>query len=334
MTINNLEFGESLDEILEELRSQLHINRIQLLEKQPRESGNNIQVQCIYHGEGQERKPSAGIRKDTGVYHCFACGEIHDFPEFVSNCFGYDDKGSFGWSWLLKNFLTIQVGERKDVKLDYFRNNRGTDSDRIRNRLSNDSHNDFVSESELQRYRRNHSFWRRRGITDENIIELFDLGYDERNHSVTFPVRDIDGNCLFVARRSVQTKFFSYPEGVKKPLYGLYEYYNTIKYRVDSKEIIVVESMIDCILLWQSGHYAVALNGLGNDLQFRQLEKLPIRKLILATDNDERGLAARDRIKKYVKHKIFTEINFPNDVKDPGDMTEEERQHILDWEVM
>ena len=356
MTINGLEFSTDLSDVLEELRSQLHMNGIELLQKQPRESGNNIQIQCPYHSGGQESKPSAGIRKDTGVFHCFSCGEIHSLPEVISHCFGKRDLGAFGWSWLLKNFLTIQVEERKDVSLDFYRNNTQIHSS---NRTDSDNIQDerFVTEEELDKYRYYHPDWEKRGIVDEEIIELFDLGWDKRTDCITFPVRDTNGNCLFVARRSVKTKFFSYPEGVKKPLYGLYEitkYFDSYSkdhsnalsidfdFDVDSsrpigvnfpQEIFVCESMIDCILLWQAGHYAVALNGLGNYLQFKQLQDLPCRKLILATDNDEAGMRARDRIKKNVKYKMFTEIDFPNGIKDVGECTQEELKNILDWEV-
>jgi DNA primase len=136
---------------------------------------------------------------------------------------------------------------------------------------------------------------------------------------------------------------------VQKPLYGLYELYNQqCKYKIIQKEnilggyiqyfpdyvkeVIVCESMIDCILLWQEGHYAVALNGLGNQQQMQQLRDLPCRKLILATDNDLAGDAARRRIKSEVKNKIITEIQFPDDVKDIGECTKDEIKHILDWE--
>jgi 5S rRNA maturation endonuclease (ribonuclease M5) len=62
------------------------------------------------------------------------------------------------------------------------------------------------------------------------------------------------------------------------------------------------------------------------------LRESPIRKFILATDNDERGMKARERIKKMVPNKIFTEIIYPKDVKDPGDCYSEELDNILDWE--
>ena len=329
MKINQIDFISTANEIIDELRSQLKINYIHLLEKQPIDGPSNIQIQCPFHGNGQERKPSAGIKKSTGVFHCFACGETHSLPEVVSYCFGHNDEGAFGWSWLLKNFLIIEPEERREIEIDIDRNS--SDSN-----ISVDSKN-YVTEEELDSYRYYHPYWAKRGITDDNIIELFDLGYDRETNSITFPVRDTAGNCLFIARRNVSTKFFNYPKGVQKPLYGLYELSNWGKYSVsmclaDIGQIIVCESMIDCILLWQAGHYAVALNGLGNELQMQQLIELPCRHLILATDNDEAGSIARERINKQVTNKLISEIIFTDDRKDIGECTPEEIRNILDWE--
>ena len=83
--------------------------------------------------------------------------------------------------------------------------------------------------------------------------------------------------------------------------------------------------MLDALVAWVYGKPAAALNGLGNGLQFEQLRKLPCRKLILATDMDERGLAARDRIKKNIRNKILTEYIWnKNEAKDLNDMTEQQ----------
>lgn len=335
MIIDKTEFTVSAEDILQELRSQLILNHIELLKIEPRESGNNIQIQCPYHGNGQERKPSAGIRKSDGIFHCFACGETHSLPEVVSYCFGYNDNGAFGWQWLLKNFLTISIEERKGIELDFVRT-RG-DSGFI------EGDKRFVEEEELDRYRWTHPYWAKRGIIEDWVIDLFDLGYDREKQMITMPVRDVQGRCEFVAKRSVKTKFFQYPEGVSKPLYGLYELNVAgMSYSANGrgsakkaplfKDVFICESMIDCILLWQSGHYAVALNGLGNDRQFKQLRNLPCRHLILATDNDEAGQKARMRIKKNVTNKLFSEINFPEDIKDIGECSREQIDSIRDWE--
>ena len=332
MKINDVEFNCELDEVLNELMAQLKLNEIDYIRKL-KPSGNSIQICCPYHNDGMERKPSAGIRKSDGMFHCFTCNEIHTLPEVISYCFGHTDDilGTFGMTWLLKNFATIQVEERNDICLDFERHNEHSDVFRV----PNTGDNLYVEEQELDKYRYYHPYWAKRGITNEEIIEFFDLGYDQDSKCITFPVRDINGNCLFVAKRSVQTKFFHYPEGVKKPLYGLYELHELSKLHHGhfENEIIVCESMIDCILLWQEGHYALALNGLGNELQFKQLRDLPCRKIILATDNDDAGYRARKRIKQNVKNKLFTEIQFPEGIKDIGECSQEQIKNILNWEV-
>ena len=226
MKINDVVFNVDLDTVLTELISQLRANGINLIQKR-RDGPTHIQICCPYHNNGQERRPSAGLRKEDGMFHCFSCGEVHTLPEVISHCFGYSDDivGKFGWQWLLKNFATVQVEERKGIELDLVRNVNN-------NHNRNGNTRQYVSEEELDKYRYTHPYMYKRRLTDE-IIELFDIGYDKDTDCITFPVRDVTGNTLFVARRSVKSKFFNYPEGVEKPLYGLYEYYSMF---TDSKQ--------------------------------------------------------------------------------------------------
>ena len=333
MVINDVIINASCEDILTELQSQLILNQIPLLQK-TKDSGDNIMVQCPYHGNGQERRPSAGIRKSDGMFHCFACGETHTLPEVISYCFGNDDMfGKQGFKWIMKNFATVQVEERKDVEIDLERNHTSHKNSLLGNSSADKLNR--VSEEELDSYRYYHKYWKKRGITDERIIELFDLGYDPKTDCITFPVRDIKGDCLFVARRSVKTKYFNYPRDVEKPLYGLYELWEQYYFGgVTPDEIFICESMIDCILLWQAGFYALALNGTGSELQFSQFKDINVRKFILATDNDKAGQQAREKIRKNVTNKLYTEIDFPQGIKDIGECTQEEIKHIKDWEVL
>lgn len=355
MTINGIEFAVDCFTVIEELKTQLNINGIPLLNKIV-DTPSNIQVCCPYHKNGQERRPSAGIRKSDGMFHCLACGETHTLSEMISHCFGRTDDilGKFGWKWLLKNFVTIQVENRNDIELDFGRNTdirkvcADDNSDDVNN--STALHSAYVSEEELDSYRYYHPYWKKRGIVDEQLIELFDLGYDKDTDCITMPIRDKDGTVVFVARRSVKTKWFNYPQGVLKPIYGLYEYYLEGQRRIDNQrpkrygktyllkqlnEVFICESMIDALLLWQAGYYAFALNGLGSSYQFAELQKLPIRKYILCTDNDDAGRSARKVIQVVLRDsKILTEINFPPNRKDVGECTKEEIENILDWEVL
>ena len=313
MVINDTIFNCTLDDILDEVDRQLEhppfIKR--------KNSSNDIQVCCPYHNDS---RPSAGMRKSDGLFHCFACCEVHTLPEVISHCFGHhsDIVGAFGWQWLLKNFATVSIENRKPIELNL---SRGKPEVCI----------NYIAEEELDSYRYINPYMYKRGLTDE-IIELFDIGYDNGTDCITFPIRDINGHTLFVARRSVKTKFFNYPEGVEKPLYGLYEYHKLYTTRIVGgrhngkteflrrlNEIIVCESMLDALAFWVAGRFAVALNGLGNDLQFKQLRELPCRKLILATDNDKRGLEARERIRQNVKNKLITEFIFPTNRKDANE---------------
>ena len=301
MRCNNIEFVQSLEDILTLLRAELHMSGIKLLEKDPRQSGNNLQCQCIYHGGGNERKPSAGIRMTDGIFHCFACDTTVGLDEFISNCFGYSDHGAYGWSWLLQNFIYIQTEYESNDKV----------SDTI----------SYVTETELDSYRYEHPYWEERGITDPDLKEFFDLGYDKETKCITMPDRDIDGNCLFVARRSVHTKWFNYPAGVQKNCYGIYELY---QYETFPSEVWITESMIDCLRLWQVGKFAVALNGVGNKQQYQELNEMPCMSFVLATDMDEAGQRARDRLRKYVRGKLLYEANMPKGRKDIGECTDDE----------
>ena len=313
MEVNNHVILDDTQDILIELRKQLELNGVKRFAKFI-DSGKNIQTNCPFHKEGQERKPSFGINKNTGECHCFGCGWSGTLSEMISNCFGKDDFGDYGNKWLIRNFLSVAVESRPDIDVDFCRRKKITSETKK-----------YISEQELDSYRYTHPYMYKRKLTDE-IIDLFDIGYDKNTECITFPNRDINGNCLFIARRSVKTKFFNYPQDVEKPVYGLYECNicaKTIKNWFPN-EIIICESMLDALTCWVYGKYAVALNGTGNENQFKTLRNMPNRKFILATDMDEAGLKARERIRQSLGNKLVTEYVWDiNIAKDINDMSKE-----------
>ena len=328
MEVNNHVILDDTQDILIELRKQLELNGVKRFAKFI-DSGKNNQTNCPFHKEGQERKPSFGINKNTGECHCFGCGWSGTLSEMISNCFGKDDFGDYGNKWLRRNFLSVAVESRPDIDVDFCRRKKITSETKK-----------YISEQELDSYRYTHPYMYKRKLTDE-IIDLFDIGYDKNTECITFPNRDINGNCLFIARRSVKTKFFNYPQDVEKPVYGLYELRKISKVKIGTKryptglqvptyestypsEIIICESMIDALTCWVYGRYAVALNGTGNENQFKTLRNMPNRKFILATDMDEAGLKARERIRQSLGNKLVTEYVWDiNVAKDINDMNKE-----------
>ena len=344
MIINGVIFNTDLMDIIQELKAQLEINGIHMFAKMF-DSGDDVMVCCPYHKDGQERKPSAGIRKTDGTFHCFACGETHSLPDVVSYCFGWNDPfGTHGYKWLAKNFSALEVESRDDIEIDLERNNISNKSSVLDNRGNNKSF--YLTEEELDSYRYVHPYMYERGLTD-NVIELFDIGYDKKTNSITFPVRYWGsmnfGKCMFIAKRRIDYKRFDLPTNIEKPLYGLYELWldmqigafnggrgrnATIK---PASEIYVCEGLFDCLRLWCNGKYAVAGFGcLFSNYQIKLLEGLPTRNLILALDNDEAGRQATNRLKAALPYKLITQVVLPEGRKDIGECTDEE---LLNMEI-
>ena len=313
LKINDTLYELNLIDIIRELKLQLEINEIYLF-NQIKELPDDLMVSCPFHKNGQERKASCGIRKEDGWVHCFSCGESCSLEHMISRCFNVNDFGQYGLNWLKNNFLGDILADRKL----YINLNRKS--------VKMDSNKNYIDEKELANYRYIHPYMYERKMTDE-VIEIFDIGYDKNTNCITFPIRDKNGNCLFVARRNVNSKWFNYPNNVEKPIYGIYELYQLKEF---PKEIYICESMIDAITLWTHNKYAVALNGLGTQYQFKQLNDLPCRKYILATDNDEAGKNARIRLKNAIHNQLVTEIKIPNSKKDINDCTYEEIENFLE----
>lgn len=325
---NKMVFLCSPSDILNLLRIQTLARGIDVI-REMKDTEGAIMFTCPWHKNGQERKPSCGLitrQKPNGLpagkVHCFACDKTVNLEEFVSNCFGIYDGGVYGLKWLVENFQQADVDNRKDLL-----NTMVRDLKNGRNKQTQSPAIEYVSEEELDSYRYYHPYMYQRKLTDD-IINRYDIGYDPQQQTLTFPQRDLQGRTLFIARRSVNTKYFHYPNQATKPLYGVYELYQLPEF---PKVVYVCESMLDALRVCAiPGYYAVALNGLGSSTQFKELSMLPCRKLILATDNDEAGMKARQKIKQNVKNKIITQVMLPPGRKDMNDLTDEEFFNLVE----
>lgn len=317
MQINGTIINADITDIINTLKTQLAEHGTYLFAKMF-DSGDDLMVCCPYHKNGQERKPSAGIRKSDGLFHCLACGETHALTELIANCLGYKDSLQ-GYKWLINNFATTEVQERGKLRVRFSRGNVNADVPNVSAPT--------ISEEELDKYRYIHPYMYERGLTD-GIIEMFDVGYDKSTDSITFPVRDIEGNCQFVATRKVKYKLFTLPKNIDKPLYGLYEFYKF----VTADKVYVCEGLFDCLRLWCNGKFAVAGFGcLFSDKQITQLQDLPCRQIVLALDNDSAGRKASVRLRKLLKNKLIYDIVLPKGRKDIGECTDEEIQHLEEY---
>lgn len=280
-----------------------------------RRNGDNIQTSCPFHKNGQERKPSFGVNGEIDKCHCFSCGWSGTIEEMISELYGYQDEGKFGKRWLIKKFNSIEIETRPNI-MERFNGRRNNIN--IHNNLSNNNDTvKFITEEELDKYRYIHPYMYKRGLTYE-IIEEFDIGYDRNRQEITFPVLDLHGECVFVAGRSVNSKFFRLPEGKNKPVYQAYRFVDK-----SSKYAYITESFLNCLTLWKYDQPAMALIGTGNKYQYDILNNLPVREYILAFDPDEAGRKAAERFRKNVHGKIIREVQYQEPDKDINDLQED-----------
>lgn len=308
-----------------------------------RNNGENIQTNCPFHKNGQERKPSFGVNGEIDKCHCFSCGWAGTIEEMISELYGYQDEGKFGKRWLIKRFNTVEIETRKNIMEGFnarkinlsrgiYRSTKTTSKGKsgemgeVARRNGDEKSGALeerdetviteITEEELDKYRYIHPYMYERGLTDE-LIERFDIGYDDERDEITFPVRDIEGRCVFIAGRSVERKFFRLPKGKDKPVYQGYRFISG-----DYKKAYITESFLNCITCWKYDKPSMATIGTGNKKQYEIFNNLPVREYVLAFDPDEAGRKATERFRKYVHGKIIKELVYPDD-RDINDLQEE-----------
>lgn len=314
----------TVQDIVNQLRTEVRIDGSPLL-RDIKNTSRNIMVTCPFHGDGTEKKPSCGVstvetREGTKVYpagtvHCFTCAYTGDLAEFVSGVLGRQDKGMTGYKWITTRFASVTVAQRKPLQLDMTRGKKVVAASPI------------VTEEELQSYRYHHDYMYYRKLTDK-VIEYFDVGFDPKTDSLTFPVHDLQGDVRFVQRRSVGSKTFMNESVAEKGkiVYGLHHVYKNLSW---IKEVTICESIIDALTCWTHREPAVALLGaLPTTFQIELLKRVPVKKYVIGLDNpliDEAGRKGADRLADELgRTKLINFLKFPEEVKDINAMTPEQ----------
>lgn len=317
MNINGLEVDVTLHQLLLDLRNSLSQNGIYMLHT-IKPVGNNIMVSCPSHKNGQEKKPSCGISlTDTykgdrkipaGTAHCFTCDYTATITEFISLCFGYKDGGLFGNKWIKANY-NVSTSRTRHVDLNF------------NVRTSTKKHYDTIDDNLLEPYRYTVDYMYNRGLTDD-IIEQFDIGYDEEQDAITIPVPDLKGDIKWVQRRLINHKQYIIPQGINKTdfLLGASE---VIKQHKEKEPVFIVESPFNMLTLWSMNYPAICLFGTGGGNQYEMLRKLPIRHYIIALDPDEAGVKGSKKLLKELNtYKILSKLNY-TDSRDINELQDE-----------
>lgn len=301
--------------------------------------GDYYQIYCPLHNDGNERKPSSGIllhdevrngkSYPAGFWHCFSCGRAMSLSQLLQeiiNQRGVNSKEIL--TWINDNITNVDASSNFDYLVsdrDVIKKLNSKLAVNYLTNLTQDKYN-YVSEEELSKYRYTVKYMYDRKLTDE-VIEKFDVGVDlhfippgrkREKPTITFPVRDTKGRTLLVYRRSIADKNFYMPQGLEKPVYGLYE--------LNPKEtsVILCESIFNALTCYVYGKSALALLGTGTPSQISRLKTLGVSEFVLGLDPDEAGERGCSKLKKALSSVAFVRRMPIPEGKDINDLTKEE----------
>lgn len=308
--------------------------------------GSWYSIYCPIHNDGQERRPSCGVllheevrngqRYPEGWVHCFACGLAKTLPDLIGEILKNKNiTTQSGLEWLKENIPGFEEQEfdyllPRDLVQEL---NSSFAVDYVKGRTLKPTA--YVSEDELQKYRFTVPYMYERRLTDE-VIEKFDVGVDLKyipNNRIkpvpciTFPVRDISGNTLFVYRRAIKTKNFYMPQGIEKPIYGLYELPSS------TSSVIICESIFNALTCYVYGYPAIALFGTGTQPQIQTLQRMGIKEFILGLDPDEAGARGQAKLRRALKSTAVIRSLEYLDNRDINELEKEEFLDLLDRRV-
>jgi hypothetical protein len=273
-----------LEDLLEAIKYEARVRGIEL-RLDTLQSSNDIFITCPHlegHGGVPENTPSCSVHKETGMVHCFGCGYSDSMPGMITKIFKLRDKIA-GYRWILSKYSIPAKGYRPLIKLP---------------KIPRDSQQFFLPEEVLEPYMVDHPYMYRRGLTND-LIDLFDIGYDKHTDSITIPMRDYKGRLLFIKKRPVKkTKFHKYhiDEGIDKKdlVFGLNIIYHNLS---KVKMIYLCEGEFDVISCYGAKKYGAGIQG---DQLFPEQVKQLVRvargiPLCILTDNDKAGIKAREK---------------------------------------
>ena len=265
------------------------------------EFGNDFIIYCPYHNNS--RTPAGEVAKDSGLFFCFGCQTTKSLEEFVMFTTG---RTYFETARYIKSKETEHNIENIVNKTLYAPPEFIQYDELLIKRLNNQA-------TESPRAMR---YFEGRRITKDSVIK-FNLGYSEKQDSVTIPMQSPDGMTIGFVARTVEGKEFKNTPGLPKSkiLFNLH--------RVKSSSVVyVVESSFDAIRLDQVGFPAVATLGANvSASQIRLLEKY-FNNVILVADNDEAGKIMKDKLIEKLGS-LISVIQIDKKYKDIGDMDDE-----------
>ena len=308
---------------------------------------NYVLICCPFHGGGQEKTPSCSVSLEKPVFFCHACLES---------------------GHLTRLLRTLGMGSNAAKEAVSELGLRSQQDKRNKNVLTPEGRDPFrgtfvLDDDMLDDYRQAPSALLRAGFA-MSTLRHFEVGFDDTNVRITFPLRNIYGDLVGVSGRAiipgVEPRYKIYKreivdrEEFNVPLdYSMDSVKNAILWHghiarpflfgIDDEPLFISEGFKACMWVWQAGYKtSVAIIGAHLSDAHAELIATSTKYVCLFLDNNEAGwkgtfFAAERLMQKGVR---FVIARYPDDREQPDDLSPTEVQHAVqqaqtftDWKV-
>lgn len=310
-----------------------------------------VLIRCPYHSEGQERTPSMSVSLIKPVFFCHGCKESGHVSKLLRH---------YGLSSKMASDTVSQAG--------FGDSQREADAPPVSNDAPLASKHGgagkayILDEDVLDEYRLAPKRLLDAGF-DARTLQSFEVGVDELNSRITFPLRDFHGNLVGVSGRSyagqepkykiykselTSRKGFGIPrdyslDSIKGQL--LWNGYRVIPEIKDGDQLVITEGFKAAMWVHQCGHRnVVAL--IGSYLTREHAERISKMsrdpKVLVFLDGDDAGkIGTHKAINRLIRKgvgvrvvKYLDERNQPDDLS-PDEVTNalENSQTYIEWQM-
>jgi hypothetical protein len=300
-------------------------------------SPSHIMIQCPFHGDGKEKNPSCSVATDKPVFFCHACQSTGH----ISRLFSHFGLGKEGIAQVLKSTgmdrSTAPVKGRGKVAVRFT-----TGSDPFRGKY-------ILDEDLLDEYRQAPVKLLRAGF-EKRTLRHFEVGYDQNNMRITFPIRNKYGDLVGISGRAVldyQEPRYKIYDGEMKlragfsipPEYTMEAIKDAVLWHAhvvrpffftnepDVYPLIVTEGFKACMWCWQSGYEStVALVGAYLSDLHAELIGTAVRIVVLFLDNNKAGYRGTLRAGRLLTaYGIDVRVAlYPDEREQPDELTPDE----------
>jgi len=272
--------------------------------------GNSYgQYSCINH---KDVNPSASVDKARNKLHCFSCGKYFTTIDIVSSMENNADIRACAKKVLeISNvpFEELKKANKQEIKQDTNKSEKKklTIQDRIN--LLDKSKDDILI-----------NYLSSRKINPEIVLPIIEknrytYGVD-RLGQVTFIFERY--NCCIIRNKQTDKNWVT---GTNAPI--------TLTYDKNNKEWYITEGLYDALSLLSIGLNVICLNSVANVSKLKELIMNNKRKMqkfvyVIATDNDEKGLEAKQELENFfennnINYEIFGNL-YSSNFKDVNEL--------------